>query len=97
MKLRVSNRIAAKLRDKHRVTLKEIAECFENRQGRDLFDTRAEHQADPKTRWFLADTNDQRLLKVVFIPDPANRSVDIKTAYEPNDMEIRIYRKYGLV
>lgn len=96
MKLKVSHRVTEKLRDKHKVTLKEIAECFENRQGRDLFDTRAEHQTDPKTRWFLACTNHNRLLKVVFVPDVLDKSVDIKTAYEPNDAEIRIYKKYGL-
>lgn len=96
MRLKVSHRVTEKLRNKHKVTLKEITECFENRQGRDLFDTRAEHQTDPKTRWFLACTNHNRLLKVVFVPDAVDKSVDIKTAYEPNDTEIRIYKKYGL-
>jgi uncharacterized DUF497 family protein len=96
MKLKVSHRVSEKLRDKHKVTMKEIAECFQNRQGRDLFDTRARHQTDPKTRWFLACTNHDRLLKIVFMPDVANRYVEIKSAYEPNDEEVRIYKKYGL-
>lgn len=96
MKLNISPRVLAKLRDKHNVSRKDVWECFENRQGRDLFDTRAEHQTDPKTRWFLACTNHNRLLKVVFIPDVAGKAVDIKSAYEPNDEEIRIYRKYAL-
>lgn len=96
MKLKISRRVAEKLHNKHKVTPKEIAECFENRQGRDLFDTRAEHQTDPRTRWFLACTNHNRLLKVVFIPDAASKSVDIKTAYEPNDTEIRIYKNHGM-
>lgn len=44
MKLKISHRVSEKLRDKHKVTVKELAECFQNRQGRDLFDTRARHQ-----------------------------------------------------
>lgn len=96
MKLRISQRVSAKLRDKHKVTAKEIMECFQNRQGRDLFDTRARHQTDPETRWFLACTNHNRLLKVVFMSDVANKHVEIKSAYEPNDDEVRIYKKYGM-
>lgn len=96
MKLNFSPRVLEKLRDKHHVSRKEVWECFENRQGRDLFDTRAAHQTDPKTRWFLACTNHNRLLKVVFVPDVAGKVADIKSAFEPNDEEIRIYKKYGL-
>lgn len=96
MKLKISHRVSEKLHAKHKVTVKELMECFENRQGRDLFDTRAGHQTDPMTRSFLACTNHNRLLKVVFVPDAASKDVEIKTAYEPNDEEIRIYKKYGL-
>lgn len=30
------------------------------------------------------------------MPDVANKYVEIKSAYEPNDEEVRIYKKYGL-
>lgn len=94
MRLRISPRIRSKMDEKHHVTPKELLECFENRRGLDLFDERAEHLTDPLTRWFLAYTNHCRLLKVVFIPRGA--VMDIKSVFEPNDEEIRIYRKYGL-
>lgn len=93
MKLIISTRIANKLRRKHGVSEKELYECFENRMGKDLFDVREEHKTDPPTRWFLACTNHQRLLKVVFVPRPTG--VEIKTAYEPNPVEIDIYRRHG--
>lgn len=94
MRLKISTRIQKKLREKHGVTHKELLECFENRRGADLFDTRAEHLTDPLTRWFLAYTNHCRLLKIVFIP--RGDEMEIKSVYEPNGDEIRIYRKYGL-
>lgn len=95
VKIELSSRVRDKLRDKHRVTEKELRECFENRAGRDLFDSRAEHQTDPLTRWFLAYTNRQRLLKIVFIPNVLGKGVRVKTAYEPNHGEIEIYKKHG--
>ncbi|HET7268315.1 MAG TPA: DUF4258 domain-containing protein [Oleiagrimonas sp.] len=94
MQLNISARVRRKLTDKHGVSRKEIVECIENRNGKDLFDTRAAHVTDPATRWFLAYTNHCRLLKVVFVP--TRHGVEIKTAYEPNAEEIRIYRKHGL-
>lgn len=94
MRLKISTRIQKKLREKHGVTNKELFECFENRRGADLFDTRSEHLTDPLTRWFLAYTNHCRLLKIVFIP--RGDEMEVKSVYEPNEDEIRIYRKYGL-
>jgi uncharacterized DUF497 family protein len=95
MKIRMSEKTRQKLATKHGgVSDKEIRECFENREGLDLFDTRAEHLTDPLTRWFIAQTNHRRLLKIVFIP--VKDSIEIKSVYEPNEEEIRIYHKYGL-
>ncbi|HWU76326.1 MAG TPA: DUF4258 domain-containing protein [Rhodanobacter sp.] len=94
MRLKISPRIQKKLDEKHGVTTKELLECFENRRGADLFDTRAEHRTDPLTRWFLAHTNHCRLLKIVFIP--RGDEMEIKSVFEPNEEEIRIYKKYGL-
>ncbi|MGH8160241.1 MAG: DUF4258 domain-containing protein [Rhodanobacter sp.] len=94
MQLKISTRIQRKLNEKHGVTHKELFECFENRRGSDLFDTRAAHITDPLTRWFLAYTNHCRLLKIVFIP--RGDVMEIKSVFEPNEEEVRIYRKYGL-
>ena len=67
--------------------------CFENRYGGLLEDTREEHATMPLTRWFIAETNESRCLKICFIP--YETELHIKSAYEPNPEEIRIYYKYA--
>jgi len=44
--------------------------------------------------WFIAETERERLLKIVFI-ELDDGSYEIKTAYEPNVIEVRIYEKYS--
>ncbi|HZS80548.1 MAG TPA: ADP-ribosyl-(dinitrogen reductase) hydrolase [Herbaspirillum sp.] len=75
------------------VTEKEIAECFDNKCGINLIDNREDNQTDPATLWFIAETNRGRLLKVVYIFK--DEKCHIKTAYDPNEVEIDIYEKYG--
>ena len=94
MGLVISQKIREKLREKHCVTEEEIVQCFASREGRFLIDTREEHFTDPPTQWFIAQTSYGRLLKVVFVLK--GEDTYIKTAYEPNETEIRIYNKYGL-
>ncbi|CAB3753790.1 ADP-ribosyl-(dinitrogen reductase) hydrolase [Paraburkholderia humisilvae] len=72
----------------------EILQCFANREGKFLLDTREDHKSDPPTRWFIAETNFGRKLKIAFIPRGA--VVTIRTAYDPNDDELRIYNKHGM-
>lgn len=96
MGLVISQKTREKLRKKHCVTEEEIKQCFASRDGRFLIDTREEHRTDPPTHWFLAETYYGRLLKVVFVPDVDGEDLHIKTAYEPNEIEMHIYRKYGL-
>lgn len=93
MKIVVSGRIRVKLKDKHNVTPEEVEECFFNRIGSLLEDDREEHRTDPPTQWFIAETDSGRKLKVVFIAS-AN-GLEIKTAYEPNQNEEKIYEKYN--
>lgn len=92
--LKISKRIAEKLLQKHGVLKEEIWECFLNRTKGLLEDTRLDHHTDPPTLWFIANTDHGRLLKVVFI-----RAMDgiyeLKTAYEPNDKEVKIYEQYA--
>lgn len=86
----VSKRIAEKLAAKSPpVTPREVEQCFENRTGKLLLDTREQHQTDPPTLWFIAETNNRRLLKVVLIIK--SDGVHIKSAYDPNEDEKRIY------
>lgn len=67
----------------------EIRQCFANLDGKMLYDTRATHLTDPLTRWFIAETNYGRELKIAFIEREGN--LHIKTAYEPNEVERRVY------
>jgi len=89
--MQISSKVAEKLAKKHGVTEAEIIECFANRTAGFLLDTRAEHKTEPDTRWFVAQTNRGRCLKVVFIP--IDGKIRIRTAYEANPHEIRIYTR----
>lgn len=83
MDLKISAAIAEKLATKHRVTRKEVWECFANRTGRFFSDPRQEHQTEPPTYWFVSCTDAGRVLKVVFVRYPDFYA--IKTAFEPDD------------
>lgn len=89
----ISAGIADKLREKHGVTEREVEQCFENLCGELLMDSREEHRTDPATKWFIAPTNKNRLLKVCYVPRDGNQYV--RTCYPPNEDELRIYRKFG--
>ncbi|HEY1899356.1 MAG TPA: hypothetical protein VGG49_06165 [Steroidobacteraceae bacterium] len=97
MKIAISHGIAAKLLEKHQVTPKEVHQCFENRSGGLLEDTREQHRTDPPTQWFIGETNKGRRLKIVFVQrqTATGLQVDLRTAYEPNAEETRIYAKFG--
>lgn len=92
--LRVSSRIVTKLREKHDVSTDEVWECFYNRVGSFLEDTRVSHRTEPPTMWFIASTDSNRRLKVVFIEND-DGTYEIKTAYEPNDVEETVYGRYS--
>ena len=67
MNLNVSTKVRQKLADKHGVQVDEIAQCFCNRENGYLKDTREDHQTNPPTLWFIAETDYNRKLKVEFI------------------------------
>jgi len=95
MPILISTSIREKLSGKHPpVTQGEIEQCFANRTGKFLVDTRAENLTNPMTRWFIAETDFGRKLKVCFIPF-SNGDLHIKTAYDPNAEEMRIYAQFG--
>lgn len=89
----VSAPTKVKLKTKHNVTIAEVRQCFLNRKGRLLVDNRALTKTNPPTLWFLALTNRNRYLKIVYIQK--NMEVHVKTAFEPNDEELAIYRLHG--
>ncbi len=93
--LQISPSVQAKLAGKTPpVKRDEILQCFANREGKFLLDTREDHQSDPPTRWFIAETNFGRKLKIAFIA--RGQVVTIRTAYDPNEDELRIYSKYAM-
>ena len=91
MAIIISQKVREKLAGKiPPVTVEEITQCFADRSGRYLYDTREEHLSDPLTRWFIAETYFGRKLKIAYIPrDP---DIHIRTAYDPNQVEIEIFR-----
>jgi hypothetical protein len=92
MEIFISHSVKAKLDDKHGgVNEQEIRQCFANLDGPILTDSRARHLTNPVTRWFIAETDYGRLLKIAYMPFPDMFA--IKTAYEPNEDEQRIYRE----
>jgi effector-binding domain-containing protein len=92
-RLIVSAGVKEKLKTRHNVEVREIEQCFENLCGTFLEDDREEHRTDPATLWFVAPTNKDRLLKVVFIFIDGN--VQIKSAYEPQQAVIDLYESKG--
>lgn len=95
MALIISPKIREKLNNKQPpVTQGEIEQCFANRTGNFLTDTRAENLTNPPTRWFVSETDYGRKLKICFMLFP-DGDVHIKTAYDPNAEERRIYTRYG--
>jgi uncharacterized DUF497 family protein len=92
-RLTVSDAVKHKLHHKHRVSLAEVEQCFLSRQGRLLLDERAQTKTEPPTLWFLAFTDQQRLLKIVYIQNGSR--VILKTAYEPNEVEQALYARWG--
>ena len=89
----ISKAIQDKLLQRHKVTRREVEQCFENRDGKLLTDTRAHTKTVPPTLWFVACTHGGRLLKVVYIQTEHN--INLKSCFEPNEVEIAIYKRHG--
>ena len=87
-----SPKLLDKLDGKHDVTKKEVIECVYNSDDEDdLEDTREQHKTVPPTHWCLAYTDKCRLLKIVYVYREENETFYIKSAYEPNEDERRIF------
>ena len=89
----ISSPILEKLKNKHNVTRREVEQCFENRIGNFLEDDREEHKTNPATLWFIAPTNCDRLLKVVFVCLDGN--IHLKSAFDPGAEAIALYDHRG--
>ncbi len=96
MALRISAKVRKKLANEHGVTEDEIIQCFANRCGKVLMDTREGNKTDPPTWWFIAETDHGKFLKIVFMHDVETNDIHIKTAYEPNSTEKYLYQQHGM-
>jgi hypothetical protein len=94
MAMNISQKILEKLATKHNVTADEVSQCFANRNGKFLIDTRENHATDPQTQWFISETDYGRKLKVIFILKDGD--IFLRSAFAPNEAELSIYKKYGL-
>ncbi|MFM9913105.1 MAG: hypothetical protein ACKVN9_06205 [Methylophilaceae bacterium] len=93
MAIIISEKILKKITDeKHSVSRREVEQCFENIDGSFLTDTREDHVTNPVTLWFVAPTNKNRLLKIMFVFD--NGDFYLKSAYDATDEIVRIYNKF---
>jgi hypothetical protein len=88
----MSKKVEIKLREKHGLFKTDVMECFANRDGGFLKDIREEHKTDPETVWFIAQNNMGKQIKIVFMQLP-DKTIVLKTAYQPNMDEISIYQK----
>ena len=93
MDIYISAAVALKLSEKHRVSELEVRQCFYNREGKFAYDTREEHRTNPPTLWFIASTDADRRLKVVFQCYSKTEYV-IKSTFEPNAEEEKLYQMY---
>ncbi|WP_338544924.1 ADP-ribosyl-(dinitrogen reductase) hydrolase [Pseudomonas benzopyrenica] len=85
----ISRKVLEKLAVKHGVTPREVEQCFDNCDGEHLEDRRERHRTNPITRWFVAETNQGRKLKILFIF--RNGKVYLKSAYLADEKAIEIY------
>ncbi len=91
MNLHIDPAVEKKLHKKHGVMPMEVLECFQNKLFGSLIDDRAENRTFPPTQWFIAETDSGRKLKVVYLFDKKLKQFVLKTAYEPNMQEEKIY------
>lgn len=91
MDLYASKAVENKIEEFHGVSLIEAEEAFFNFNGKMLEDDRKQHRTKPPTYWFLSETFDGRLLKLVVKIDSTNDVAFLRTAYEPSQEEINFY------
>ena len=89
----ITSKVLEKLKNKHAIVRAEVEHCFANINGDLLTDNRELRRTNPPTLWFIARTNMGRLLKIVYIQKGSE--IHLKSAFEPNAIEISIYAKHG--
>jgi uncharacterized DUF497 family protein len=91
--LKISDDVLEKITKEHNVKVSEVEQAFANRCAGLLEDKRVQHRTDPPTLWFVAPTNAGRRLKIVYMQ--IELEIHLKSAFDPNAEEERIYAKYA--
>jgi len=92
MSIILSQKIRDKIADdKHRVTERDIRECFANTTRGFVEDDREEHRTDPATMWFVSENNYGRRIKVMFVIREGD--IYIKSAYPATDVVSAMYAR----
>jgi len=93
MQIVVSENIQEKILREHNVTVTEVEEAMFLHGSKYIIDDREKHKTHPPTVWFISESFEGRLLKIVIIPDIKREFAKLRTAYEPDEQEIQIYEE----
>lgn len=69
----------------------EVEDAWYLHEGHFLEDTREDHKSEPPTLWFISETINGRKLKIVIVPNKELGVAALRTAYEPDENEVKIY------
>jgi hypothetical protein len=97
MALIIPPRVAAKIAapDHGCITEKEVADCFANHCGGYCYDKRPQHldsNGNP-TPWFVAPTNQGRILKIMFVRDSSD--IYLASAYPATDAVQQMFKRHA--
>lgn len=93
MLIDASKTVRDKLRDIHDVDWTEVEEAFFTSVPPYLLDRRPQHKTKPPTQYFIAETFDERLLKVCFTIKDG--TIWVKSAFDPEENDIIRFLKDG--
>jgi len=91
MRLVATEAVKAKLWDERELDFGEVLEAWESCSGPWLIDDRERNRTQPPTVWELAWTDLGRLLKLVVIPHRKKGIAVLRTAFEPDEDEVKLY------
>ena len=84
-------KIIQKLKEAHNVSIEEVREAFYNLRVEMEEELRPEPQRPNKKFWFISETDEMRLLKIVVLEDEAGLA--LITAYDPDEEDLVYYEK----
>ena len=77
------------------VSIVEVEEAIHKFSGKMILDDRPKNRTTPPTYWFLSETFDGRLLKIVIKFNKKRALAYLRTAYDPDEKEIIFYEDHS--